>query len=119
MTENERWAEVCKPALDRIDRNVSRLVEVVITGNGKPPLTQRVDALEHSAPADSNKGSRRKSVKVGPVEINGYQMSDIIKAAVLVALLACVWLFVTDRRERLETLAQIKAGAPATAKAEP
>jgi hypothetical protein len=48
-------------------------------------------------------------VRVGPVEINGYMMSDIIKVAVLVALLAGAWLLVADRRERAEVLAKVKA----------
>jgi hypothetical protein len=36
-------------------------------------------------------------------------MSDVIKAAVLVALLASAWLLVADRRERAEVLAKVKA----------
>jgi hypothetical protein len=106
MNEAERWQEVCKPRLERIDSGVQKLVEVVITGNGKPGLVARVDALERAA---DGSGTRRKSVKVGPVEINGYMMSDVIKAAVLVALLASAWLLVADRRERAEVLAKVKA----------
>jgi hypothetical protein len=106
MTESERWQDVCKPALERIDRNVEKLVEVVITGNGKPALTARVDALERAA---DGAGTRRKSVKVGPVEFNGYMMSDIIKVGVLVVLLTGAWLLIADRRERAEVLAKVKA----------
>jgi hypothetical protein len=121
MNETERWNEVCKPTLDRIDRGVAKLMEVVVTGNGKPALTARVEALERGGGADN--GVRRKTVKVGPVELNGYAMSDIIKAGIAVALLACVWMLIADRSERVKAWQEIKAirstGATTTAQDAP
>jgi hypothetical protein len=45
MSEGERWALVCEPALKRIESGVSKLTEVVITGNGKPSLAAQVASL--------------------------------------------------------------------------
>ena len=108
MNEGERWTLVCEPTLKRIEGQVNKLTEAVITGNGKPSIMARLTALEGERPREpQSQGQRSRSVKVGPVEINGYAMSDILKVGIFVAFLACIWLFLSDRTERVQVLKEL------------
>jgi hypothetical protein len=117
MKDEERWAMVCEPTLkrieakvDKVDGKMEKLTETVITGNGKPSLVARLTALEASAETAGKtqaQGQRSRSVKVGPVEINGYAMSDVLKVAIFVAFLGCIWLFLNDRTERVKVLKEL------------
>ncbi len=107
MSEGERWALVCEPTLKRIEGKVDKLTETVITGNGKPSLVTRMENVERGI-SDAKTGQRSRSVKIGPLELNGYAISDVLKVGIFCALVWGAWLIVTDRQERLDTLKEIR-----------
>ncbi len=107
MTDAERFDMICKPTLARIEAGVNKLTEVVVTGNGKPSLVARVTSLEGAE--HKTTGQRSRSVRVGPVESNGYALSDVLKVAILVAFLGCIWLFLNDRVDRVNVLKELHA----------
>jgi hypothetical protein len=49
MTDEERWSNVCGPKLSDIETKVDKLITVVVEGNGKRSLVQRVNQLEDHA----------------------------------------------------------------------
>jgi hypothetical protein len=100
MTEHERWEMVCNPKLTRIEQGVDKLMEVVVTGNGKPPLVARVGQIEQHMDRVKIDGTRSRSLKVGPVEINGYALSDVAKVLLLLAFCLSIYLLITDREQR-------------------
>ena len=110
MNEGERWTMVCEPTLKRIEDGVNKLNIVVISGNGKPSLVSRMESIERDA-ENAKKGQRSRSIKAGPFELNGYAMSDVLKVAILCALVWGAWMIVTDRQERMEVLNRIEKHA--------
>ena len=102
MTEHERWEMVCNPKLTRIEEGVNKLMEVVVIGNGKPPLVARVGQIEQHMERvkQEGTGTRSRSIKLGPVEINGYAASDVVKVLLLAAFIASIYLLITDREDR-------------------
>ena len=52
-------------------------------------------------------GQRSRSVELGPIKINGYAMSDVLKVAIFLAFLGCIWLFLNDRVERVKVLKEL------------
>lgn len=107
MDEGERWTMVCEPTLKRIEAGVNRLNTVVIAGNGKPSLISQIDELRRDQ-QDVKAGQRSRSVELGPLKLNGYAMSDVLKVGILCALIWAAWLLVTDRQERMDVLKEIR-----------
>ena len=107
MDENERWTMVCEPTLKRIEDGVNKLNIVVISGNGKPSLVSRMETIEREAET-GKAGQRSRSVELGPLKLNGYAMSDVLKVAILCALVWGAWLIISDKQERMEVLKEIR-----------
>ena len=103
VDENERWTMVCEPTLKRIESAVDKLTVAVVIGNGKPSLLARVDGLEKTAAeAVVNTGTRSRSLELGPLKINGYMASDLVKIVLVIMFGVSLWFMFTDRAERKE-----------------
>lgn len=107
MDENERWQMVCEPSLKRIEEAVKDLHTVVIRGNGKPSLLARMEHMERTIESKQS-GQRSRSVELGPIKLNGYAMSDVIKVCILVALIYAIWGLTSDQRERQNLLQRLE-----------
>jgi hypothetical protein len=97
MTDNERYELICKPTLQAIKEGQDDLKELfedlhhtIAVSNGKPSLLSRVDNLEKAAAAQPEPKPTR-SVKFGPIELTGYGLNDISRAAVVVCVLWLVF----------------------------
>jgi hypothetical protein len=91
LSDKDRYDVVCKPQLEAMTIKLDRLLTCVVTGseNGQG-LMQRVKTLEDIA-QDESKGRRSRYVKMGPVVINGYAASDVMKFVILIAVAWLLW----------------------------
>lgn len=113
MTDSERFDMVCSPALKRIEGKLDSLHHTVAVSNGKPSVLARLDAIERSTPLATGAKPARM-LKIGPLELNGYGLNDIVRAAVVFGVL---WIAVTSYMGQAKTaqmLEGIKAMKAAT-----
>jgi hypothetical protein len=112
MNDDERFNLICSPSLKRIEEKLDSLHHTVAVSNGKPSVLARLDVLEKTPPATEAKPARM--LKIGPLELNGYGLNDIVRAAVVVGVL---WIAVTSYMGQAKTaqmLEGIKAMKAAT-----
>ena len=112
MSDNERYELICKPTLQAIKEGQDDLKELfedlhhtIAVSNGKPSLLSRVDALEKTA-AVPPEAKPARMLKIGPVELNGYGLNDIVRAAVVVMVL---WIAITSYMGQAKTEQMLKA----------
>jgi hypothetical protein len=117
MTDAERFELICNPALARIEAKLEDLHHTVAVSNGKPSVLARVDALEKatSALASAEKALPAppaipppavRVLKLGPIELQGYGLNDVVRLSVVVVLL---WLAVSSYLGQAKTQALIDA----------
>ncbi len=96
MTEDERWKEVCSPALSRIRDDLDLLKKHLIIGNGKPSLLNRVDALEK---AEAKPAKDNRVFSIGKlVVLRGYGANDVAR---IVVVLGVLWLVFGEKLQGL------------------
>jgi hypothetical protein len=99
MNEDERYHEICKPALDGIRGDLDLLKKHLILGNGKPSLLNRVDALERGADKATGAAAKEaRSFAIGKlIVLKGYGPNDVIR---IVIVLGVLWLVFSPMVER-------------------
>jgi hypothetical protein len=116
MTENERYELLCGPKLKAIEDGLNNLVKVVTISNGKPSLLSRMDTQEvalqnHVAKETTDTANaanqRSRSFKFGPLEINGYMASDVVKFVLVILFAVSLWFLFSDRSQRNEILNEL------------
>jgi hypothetical protein len=112
MQDKERYDELCKPAFAEIRSDLDLLKKHLIVGNGKPSLLTRVEMLE-VRPKSSPDG---RTVRIGKlVELRGYGLNDVVRAAVLLGILWLLYLNITERLARNGIAGDLKRSIQAAA----
>ena len=97
MNEQERWTQVCEPKLNGIERDLKKLLKVVVEGNGEPGLVTRmaltekaIDGLVRSQQIPqqktvSSKGKTFTKIKTpfGEMQTNDPRVMNGIKIAIM------------------------------------
>ncbi len=104
MTDDERFNLICSPSLKRIEEKIDSLHHTVAVSNGKPSVLARLDVLEKTTPITEAKPARM--LKIGPFELNGYGLNDIVRATVVVMVL---WIAITSYIGQAKTEQMLKA----------
>jgi hypothetical protein len=111
----DRFQNSCNPAFIQINGKLDQLLKTVCIGNGTPSLLSRVSVLETRAElsTDGKKDSKRracggKTVRLfgGAVELDGYNLSDVMKAGLAVGM---IYVLMQMHFGKTETDAKIRA----------